>query len=127
MWQPYDDITKSYFPNATIIIDKYHFIRQVTWSIESVRKRLQKTMLKSLRKYYKRSRKLILARYDKLKGENKNACDLMLQYNDDLRIAHMLKEWFYRICQNTKYSIQRKEFHEWIKNAEGCGITEFEK
>ena len=127
MWQPYVYIAKAYFPNANIIIDKYHFIRQVTWSIESVRKRLQKTMPKSLRKYYKRSRKLILARYDKLKGENKNACDLMLQYNDDLRIAHMLKEWFYRICQNTKYSIQRKEFHEWIKNAEGCGITEFEK
>ena len=33
-----------------------------------------------LRKYYKRSRKLILARYEKLKDENKKACDLMLLY-----------------------------------------------
>ncbi len=54
----------------------------------------------SLRKYYKRSRKLILTRYDKLKDENKRACDLMLFYNDDLRKARMLKECFYRICQN---------------------------
>lgn len=127
MWQPYVGLAQAYFPNAQVIIDKYHFIRQVTWAIEKVRKRLQKTMPSSLRKYYKRSRKLILTRYDKLKDENKKACDLMLLYNDDLRRAHMLKEWFYRICQNPKYSIQRTEFYEWIRNAESSGLEEFEK
>jgi transposase len=74
-----------------------------------------------------RSHKLILTRYDKLKDENKHACDLMPLYNDQLRKAHMLKEWFYRICQNEKYSIQRTEFYDWIRNAESCGIKEFEK
>jgi len=127
MWQPYTDLAKAFFPNATIIIDKYHFIRQTTWAIEGVRKRLQKTMPASLRKYYKRSRSLILARYDKLKGETKKACDLMLLYNDDLRLAHFLKEWFYQICQNPKYSEQRKEFFEWILAAEQSQLPEFEK
>ena len=127
MWQPYVDLAHSFFPNAQIIIDKYHFIRQVTWAIENVRKRLQKTMPANLRKYYKRSHKLILTRYTKLKDENKKACDLMLLYNDDLRKAHLLKEWFYDICQNPRYSIQRTQFFEWIKDAEKCGISEFEQ
>ena len=127
MWQPYVDLAHSFFPNAQIIIDKYHFIRQVTWAIENVRKRLQKTMPANLRKYYKRSHKLILTRYTKLKDENKKACDLMLLYNDDLRKAHLLKEWFYDICQNPKYSIQRTQFFEWIKDSEKCGISEFEQ
>lgn len=127
MWRPYTDLAKTFFPNATIVIDKYHFIRQTTWAIENVRKRLQKTMPASLRKYYKKSRSLILTRYDKLKGENKRACDLMLLYNDDLRLAHYLKEWFYRICQNPKYSEQRKELFEWISTAEQSQISEFEK
>jgi len=127
MWQPYVDLAYSYFPNAVVIIDKYHFIRHVTWAIENVRKRIQKSMTPTLRRYYKRSRKLILTRYYKLKDEDKKACDLMLLYNDDLRKAHMLKEWFYDICHNEKYSIQRKEFFEWIKNAESSGIKEFEK
>lgn len=127
MWQPYVDIAHAYFPNAQVIIDKYHFIRQVTWAIENVRKRLQKTMPSSLRKYYKRSHKLILTRYGNLKGDNKKACDLMLHYNEDLRKAHKLKEWFYRICQNPKYSIQRAELYQWIKEAESCGIKEFEQ
>ncbi|SHJ71358.1 ISL3 family transposase [Tepidibacter formicigenes] len=127
MWQPYVDLAKAFFPNAEIIIDKYHFIRQVTWAIEKVRKRLQKTMPHNLRKYYKRSRKLILTRYHKLKNENKRAVDLMLLYNDDLRVAHSLKEWFYEICQSDKYSYQRTAFSEWIENAENSGIPEFQK
>lgn len=126
MWQPYVDLARAYFPNATIIIDKYHFIRQVTWAIENVRKRLQKTMPYDLRKYYKRSRRLILTRYYKLKDENKKSVDLMLQYNDDLRLAHFLKEWFYEICQHNKYSYQRTAFYDWIRNAEKSGIPEFE-
>ena len=112
MWRPYTDLAQSFFPNATVVIDKYHFIRQVTWAIENVRKRIQKTMPGYLRKYYKRSRSLILTRYDKLKDEKKQECDLMLLYNDDLRLAHYLKEWFYRICQNPRYSEQRKELLE---------------
>ncbi|MDF2944843.1 MAG: transposase family protein [Herbinix sp.] len=79
-----------------------------------------------LRKYYKRSRRLILTRYNKLKDEYKKDCDLMLLYNDDLRSAHRLKEWFYDICQNDKYACQREGFWEWVKNAKKSGIPEFE-
>jgi transposase len=126
MWEPYRDLAKTFFPNATLIADKYHFIRQVTWAIENVRKRLQRTMSVSLRKYYKHSRRLILSRYEKLKDERKKECDLMLLYNDDLRKAHYFKEWFYRICEEQRYSVLRSEFWDWIKNAETCGIKEFE-
>ncbi len=127
MWRPYTDLAQSFFPNATVVIDKYHFIRQVTWAIENVRKRIQKTMPGYLRKYYKRSRSLILTRYDKLKDEKKQEFDLMLLYNDDLRLAHYLKEWFYRICQNPRYSEQRKELLEWISTAEQSQLPEFER
>ncbi len=126
MYKPYIDLAKVFFPNAKIIIDKYHFIRQVTWAIENVRKRIQKSMPSNLRKYYKRSRKLILTRYHKLKDENKRAVDLMLLYNDDLRVAHKLKEWFYEICQSDEYSYQSTELTKWIENAESSGIPEFE-
>lgn len=42
MWQPYVDLAHAYFPNAKVIIDKYHFICQITWAIKNVRKRLLK-------------------------------------------------------------------------------------
>ena len=83
-------------------------------------------MPSDLRKYYKRSRSLILKRYSKLHSENKQACDIMLLYNDNLRLAHYLKEYFFEICQNSKYSEQRKDFFNWIKMAENSGLKEFE-
>ena len=127
MWKPYTELAHTFFPNAAVIIDKYHFTRQETWAVENVRKRIQKTMPVSLRKYYKRSRSLILNHYNKLKDEKKKECDLMLLYNDDLRLAHYLKEWFYKICQNPRYSEQRREFFEWISTAEQSQLAEFEK
>jgi len=90
MWKPYTDLAETFFPNATIVIDKYHFIRQVTWAIENVRKRIQKTMPAALRKYYKHSRSLIISKYGKLYGDKRKECDLMLLYNDNLRLAHYL-------------------------------------
>ena len=88
---------KSLFPNAKIIADRYHFVRQVYNALESIRKEKQKTMPKEQRKYFKRSRKLLLAPYSSLKEKNKRAFDVILWYHDDLRKVHILKESFYEI------------------------------
>jgi transposase len=125
MWRQYAEIARTFFPNAKIIVDKYHFIRQVTWAIENVRKRVQKTMLPTLRRYYKKSRTLILRRKSKLSQEQKVALDIMLLYNDDLRVAYNLKEKFFDICHMDKYGEQRCAFAEWIKYAESANINEF--
>lgn len=126
MWQPYVDMAKTYFPNAKIIIDKYHFRRQLTWAIDRIRKRLQKSMPPSLRKYYKRSRSIIHKPYHSLSKEDKERCDLMLLYNDDLRRAHSLKEWFNSLGNETRYSVLRKRLFAWLEDAEACGIPELE-
>ena len=38
--RPYTELAQTFFPNATIIVDKYHLILQVTWAIKNVHKRL---------------------------------------------------------------------------------------
>ncbi len=35
------DLASEYFPNATIVVDKFHVIRYVTWALENVRKRFR--------------------------------------------------------------------------------------
>lgn len=125
MWNQYADLARLFFPNATIIVDKYHFIRQVIWAVENVRKRVQKDMPPDLRKYFKRSHRLIVKRAENLTPEDTERLDAMLLYNDDLRQAYRLKETFFQICQNDKYSEQRKDFYEWISFAESQNIKEF--
>nr|WP_162300580.1 transposase [Anaerosacchariphilus polymeriproducens] len=98
----------------------------LTSYFRTIPKKERNHMTPTLRKYYKRSKTLIHKRYDSLKQEDKKACDIMLLYNDELRKAHYLKEWFYKICQETKYSFQREQFLKWLANAETCGMKDFE-
>lgn len=127
MCRPYAELAEIYFPAAKIVIDRYHFTRQVFWALENVRKDLQKSMPARLRKYYKRSRSLLTKRYSLLNEEQKKACDIMLLYNDDLRRAHRLKERFLSIFSLDKFTHQRAAFLDWIEEAHLSGIRHFEK
>ena len=44
------DLARIYFLNAKIVIDRYHFVRQVYWALENVRKRIQSGAKISLNK-----------------------------------------------------------------------------
>ena len=59
MWQPYKDFASLKFPNARIIADKYHYVRQVFWAVENVRKREQKRLIKDERLFFKRCKYLL--------------------------------------------------------------------
>ena len=118
-------VARDLFPNATIIVDKYHFVRQVTWAVENVRKRIQKTMLPYLRKYFKRSKSLILKHRSELKSHEKEALDVMLTYSDDLRQAYNLKEKFYELCGESNFEKQKVLFGKWILYAQNTRLKEF--
>ena len=36
MWQQYTDIASVFFKNATQVIDRYHFIRQIIWAFDNI-------------------------------------------------------------------------------------------
>jgi len=64
-------------------------------------------MSETLRRYYKRSRHIITARKSNLSEENKAALNLMLEYSEDLRKAHLIKELFIKLLDEKSYSQQR--------------------
>lgn len=44
MWKPYQDTAQTVFKFSIKVIDKYHWIRQIIWAFERVRKDIQKHM-----------------------------------------------------------------------------------
>ena len=52
MWKPFANIATAWFKNSKQIVDKYHWIRQVNWAFESVRKEEQKKFSKTHRRYF---------------------------------------------------------------------------
>lgn len=126
MYKPYKEICSTYFKNATLITDKYHWIRQALWALENVRKRIQKQFGKEKRIYFKHSRKLLLKRFDKLNDEQKRQVLVMLDISADLSTAYFLKEQLYKYvidAENQKTAL--KELNIWIEDAKESEIPEF--
>ncbi len=121
----YREIAESYLPNATIVIDRFHVVRYVTWALENVRKRIQKQMHPSKRKYFKRSRKILLSHYRKLKEENRQALEIMLQQSNDLAVAYYLKEQFYDFMDSKNRNEAYKKLRKFIISVQTSELDEF--
>ena len=127
MYKPYAEIAKYYFPNATYVIDRYHWIRQAIWAFEAVRKEVQKQFSKKHRIYFKKSRHLLLKHQDKLKGNELQQVLIMLNISPTLSTAYFLKELLYSILDEPDPNKQKQLFSEWIEEASESEIPSFVK
>lgn len=122
----YKDLAREYFPNATIVVDKFHVVRYVTWALENVRKRIQKELHPSKRKYFKRSRKLLLTHKNKLKEDSLDALELMLLQSHDLAVAYHLKELFYDFMSSKSRDDACHKLKFFILAAQASNLKEFD-
>ena len=127
MWKPYSITADVWFKNATQIIDKYHWIRQAIWAFENVRKKEQKKLGPELRKYFKRSKSLLIKRFDSLEEDQKQEVNVMLYYSVNISRAYWYKEQFLKIITCKDAESAKTAMKEWIENAENCDIAQFEK
>lgn len=130
MWSVYYETLREIFPHATIIIDRFHFVRHAIWSLENVRKRIQKELPDSLRVYFKKSRFILLKRADKLIVTDTineiRQRDRMLEFYPELMKAYQLKEdmlWMVQTVHNKQEALGR--LNQWIHKAEESKIPEF--
>lgn len=123
MWKPYRDL-RIYFPNARIIIDRFHYDRQVFWALDNIRKRIQKNYPKEKRKLFKHSKYLFHKHYFDLKIDEKLTLQNMLNHSEELYNAWILKENYYFLHE--KKDITKEELLEWMENAKRYGAKEFD-
>lgn len=41
LWKTYKDLANTYFSNAKVVADKFHFVRYTTEAVDTVRKQVQ--------------------------------------------------------------------------------------
>lgn len=127
MWKVYYDIAGNWFHNANRVIDKYHWIRQVIWAFENVRKQEQKRFCSDYRRYFKRSRQLLINRFKYLSDDEKQQVNIMLYASPTLSSAHICKEKFLEVLDTKNPIASKALLSEWISYASECGIPQFEK
>lgn len=118
-------VTKTMFSEAKIVADKFHVIRVVINSLENVRKRIQKEFHETKRKWFKRSRYLLLKPEYKLTDEDKTELARMLNSSYDLEKAYVLKERFYEVFRKQTRTEAKKELGNWLLLAADLSLSEF--
>lgn len=125
MWDIYADISRTFFKSAELVIDKYHFIRQVFWAFEEVRKKEQKKLRKDTRLLFKRSKTLLTKQYEYLTDDEKATVNSILYMSTPLVIAHNLKEKFLKILKCVNSAEAKELLSEWIMIAQDSGLERF--
>jgi transposase len=126
MWKPYRDIVQAYFKNAIVVIDRFHFIRQVFWAFDKIRREEQKKFSNERRRYFKRSKSLLWARFNKLSEENKVAVEVMLSTSERLRNAYLLKNKFMEFVDSTSLDEAKQKLNAWYLYVATCKLPEFD-
>lgn len=113
------------FPNAVIVADRYHVIRQAVWAMENVRKRVQKGLSPEWRRYFKRSRYLLNKSKMKLTDEELDRLRVILGVSRDLEYAYALKNDFIALMHAPDSETGRELIANWVYLAEKAGLAEF--
>ena len=118
-------VSQKCFPNATIVADKYHVVRQVYWAMERVRKNEQKKLSDQFRKYFKHSRFLLSKPIEKLDEDDMNRLALMFEIAPALADAYRIKNDFLRVIHSENSAIGAERLKDWLWSVELMDIPEF--
>ena len=113
------------FPNAVIVADKYHVVRQVYWAMERVRKNEQNKLSKRFRKYFKKSKYLLSKKPEKLTEEEMDRLSLMFEIAPRLADAYRLKNEFLTVIRTKSSAEGKHKMAAWLLSAEVMDIPEF--
>ena len=119
------EVARTCFPQATIVADKYHVIRQVYWAMEKVRKNEQNKLPKQHRIYFKKSRNLLMKRIEKLTPEEMDRLALMFEIAPRLADAYRIKNEFLTVIRSKSVTEGKQKLLDWLFSVEVMDLPEF--
>jgi transposase len=124
MWEPFYKAVKQQYPNARIVIDKYHVIQKVNQALDTVRKQLQPKTPKQKNQFKKR-RLLLLKGMEKLNENQREKINPLLEQEEKLAQAYFLKESFRDIYKAKDRKEATKLIEDWLKEVDSTSFKPF--
>ena len=119
------EVAELCFPQATIVIDRYHVTRQAIWAMERVRKEEQKHLSADWRRFCKHSKALLNKPPDKLKEDEREKLRIILGLSTRLEQAYFLKNDFLFLMHSPNSEEAKELLADWIYRAESSQLPEF--
>jgi transposase len=116
MWRAYADAARDSFPNATVVVDKFHVVRMASHAMEVVRKEQRGSLEAKFRRKLMHDRFILLRRPKDLDDEQRaTMAGWFLQF-PKLAEAYRLKEAFYDIWDVPKKADAVAAYESWERS-----------
>ncbi len=125
MWNPYRQIVRRKLPQAQIVADRFHVVKQLNHQLNLLRRKIQREAKQTdpeLAEVLKGSRWILLKNRADLKPKDEKKLQLILEDCPEIRQVYLLKEEFRMICNKIKDKKQAERFlRAWCYKAEATG------
>ena len=121
----YKSLMKRLFPQATIVIDKYHYVRQIGFAMEKIRVEEQKQYSDKWRKYFKRSRTVLLKNPGNLTDVDRIQMENMFRISPRLKEAYELKQTFEHFKTSTNRQEAQIRLAKFVGSAQNSDLEPF--
>ena len=128
MWKPFRNATHAQAPNAAILYDKFHVLRQLGSALDQVRKsEYQRLTNRPDRRFIKGQKYVLLSHRENLSPAKRASLATLLAANKRLNTAYLLKEQFAQLWEYRSATWARKFFEEWRRSLRWQRLPSFEK
>lgn len=127
MWKAFRNATGTHAPQAAILYDKFHVLRQLNEAMDQVRKAEYKRLTnRPDRKYIKGQKYVLLSHRENLSSTKRRALATLLAANKRLNTAYLLKEQFAQLWEYRREAWARKFFEKWRASLRWQRLKPFE-
>lgn len=122
MWRPYFYAVKDALPQAKLVADRFHVVKQLNENITKLRRTIQRESDDNVKKVLKGSRWLLVKNRQNLKPKEAEHLQRILALSPEIREAYLLKEEFHNIFEKINDVDKAKRFlNAWIWKAQKTG------
>lgn len=127
MWPAYLKAIKRFFSHVPVIFDRYHIMAKYSRLLDKLRAKEYRKATETHKKLFKGIRYLLLAGSEKLTALKTEKLSLLLELNEPLSKAYILKEDLRTFwdCDNEEQA--KSHFLSWITMAKDSGIRLLKK
>lgn len=125
MWDPYIASIRAN-TDAIIVFDKFHIAKKINDAVDAVRKQEFANADFRERKNMKHKRFLVLARRKNLDETKRDTLRDLLDVNENLTVAYLLKEQALDIFDEQDKEIAIRRLQKWFRNVDDAAIAAFQ-
>ena len=122
MWQPYRQVVQAKLPQAKIVADRFHVMKQLNERLNQMRRSIQRRADELTQQHLKGCRWLLVKNRNELTPSEESQLQQVLANCPELRTLYLLKEEFRTICDKVKDRPQAERFlRAWMWKAQRSG------